>query len=58
MLNARRAQEEPAGCGRLPLFLSKVTEIFCKIKSRFLNSRVLAGGFVMECAKSLGFKHM
>ena len=29
-------------------FLSGVTEILCKIESKFLNSRVLAGGFVME----------
>ena len=29
-------------------FLSKMTEIFCKIESKFLNYRVLAGGFVME----------
>ena len=40
------------------LFLSGATEFFCKIKSKFLNSRVLAGGFVMGCAKSLGFKHI
>ena len=39
-------------------FLSGIKEIFCKIESKFLNSRVLAGGFVMECAKSLGFKHI
>ena len=32
-------------------FLSRVTEIFCKIETKFLNSRVLAGGFVIECAK-------
>ena len=29
-------------------FLSKVTEIFCKIESKFLNFRVLAGDIVME----------
>ena len=32
-------------------FLSEVTEIFHKTKSKFLNFRVLAGGFVMLCAK-------
>ena len=35
--------------GAFFLFLSKVTEFFCKIESNFLNSRVLAGGFVMGC---------
>ena len=41
-------------------FLSKVTEDFCKIESKFLNSRVLAGGFVMgwNVKKNLGFKHI
>ena len=64
MLNVRvtaghkpaQAQEEPAGLGVLFPFLSGVTEIFCKIESKFLNYRVLAGGFVMGCAKSFGFK--
>ena len=28
---------------------------FCKIKSKFLNSRVFAGGFVMGCAKKSWF---
>ena len=44
--------------GALLLFLSGVTEIFFKIELKFLNSRVLAGGFVMKCAKSLGFKYI
>ena len=39
------------------LLLSEVTESFCKMESKFLNSRVLAGGFVMDVEKSLGFKH-
>ena len=39
-----QAQEEPAGWGA-----------FCKTKSKFLNSRVLAGGFVMGCAKKSWF---
>ena len=57
-VSAGQAQEEPAGWGRFP-FLSEVTEIFCKVESKFLNSRVLAGGFVVGCAKkSLGFKHI
>ena len=30
----------------------------CKIESKFLNSRVLAGGFVLDVQKSLGFKHI
>ena len=46
--------QESAMWGAFPDF---VTEIFCKIESKFLNSRVLAGGFVMGCAKSFGFKH-
>ena len=37
-------------------FLSEVTEIFCKLKSKFLNSRVIAGGFVMGCAKKSWFQ--
>ena len=40
-------------------FLSMVTEFVCKIESKLLNSRVLAGGFMMGCAKKrLGFKHI
>ena len=35
--------------------LSEVTEIFCKLESKFLNSKVLAGGFVMGCAKRFWF---
>ena len=46
--------QKPAWWGRFP-FLFRVTEIFCKIESKFLNSKVLAGCFVMGCAKSLGF---
>ena len=37
-------------------FLSKVTNFFCKIESKFFNSRVVAGGFVMECAKKSWFQ--
>ena len=40
------------------LFLSGVTESFCKIQSKFLSFRVLAGGFVMGSAKSLGFQQI
>ena len=43
--------------GALFPFLSGVSEFFCKTESKFLNSRGLADGFVMECPKSLGFKH-
>ena len=34
-------------------FLSGVTKMFFKIELKFLNSRVLAGGFVMRCAKKV-----
>ena len=43
--------------GALFPFLFRITEIFCKIKSKFLNSRVLAGGFVM-CKRGLVFKRI
>ena len=33
--------------------LSEVTEFFCQIKSKFLNSRVLAGGSMMGCEKKV-----
>ena len=47
-----QAQEEPAGWGAFPVLSEvSVTENFCKTESKFLNSRVLAGGFVMGCAK-------
>ena len=36
-------------------FLSGITEMFCKIKSKFLNFKVFAGGFVMGCAKKSWF---
>ena len=39
--------------GALFRFLSGVTEVFCKIESKLLNSRVLAGGSVMGCAKKV-----
>ena len=48
-----QAQEEPVGWGAFFPFLSEVTESFCKIELKFLNSRVLAGGFVMGCAKKV-----
>ena len=35
--------------------LFKVTEVFCKIESKFLNSRVLAGGLVMGREKKSWF---
>ena len=41
--------------GALFPFLSGVTEIFGKIESKFLNSRVLAGGFVVGRAKKSWF---
>ena len=42
--------------GALFPFWSGVTEKFCKIESKFLNSRALAGGFVMGCAKKSWFE--
>ena len=45
----RRSQ---LGGGAFP-FLGEVTEIFCKIEAKLLNSRALAGGFVMRCAKTV-----
>ena len=39
--------------GVLSPILSGVTESFCKIKSKFLSFRVLAGGFVMGCEKKV-----
>ena len=49
-----QAQEEPAEWGLFP-FLSGVIESFCKIKSKSLSFRVLAGGFVMGYAKGSWF---
>ena len=47
-----QSQEEPAGWGAFPVLSEvSVTENFCKTESKFLNSRALAGGFVMKCAK-------
>ena len=46
-------QKEPAGWEALFPFLSGLTEFFCKVESKFLKSRVLTGGFVMECAKKV-----
>ena len=46
---------EASWVGALFPFLPGVTEILCKIKSNFLNPRVLAGGFVMGCAKMSWF---
>ena len=40
-----------------PLLLGD-TEFLFKIESKFLNSRVLAGGFVMDVQRSLRFKHI
>ena len=46
--------QEPAGWWRFSV-LSEITEFFCKMESKFLNSKVLAGGFVMGCAKRFWF---
>ena len=37
--------------GALFPLLPEGTEAFCKMESKFLNSRMLAGGFVIGCAK-------
>ena len=50
-----QAQEEPAVWGRFPNFMSKVTESFGEIKSKFSSFRLLAGGFVMGYAKKSWF---
>ena len=39
--------------GTLSQFLSGVTESFCKIKSKFLSFRGLAGGFVVGYAEKV-----
>ena len=49
------AQEEPAGWGCFFRFGLDSQKFFCEIESEFLNSRLLAGGFVMECAKMSWF---
>ena len=46
-----QAHEEPAEWGRFPSFCLGVTESFCKIMSKFLSFKVLAGGLVMGYAK-------
>ena len=46
-----QAQEEPAEWGCFPSFCLGSQKVFCKIKSKFLSFRVLAGGFVMGYAK-------
>ena len=51
-----QAQEGPAGWrggDTFLVFCLGVTKPFYKRESKFLNSRVLAGGFVMECAKKV-----
>ena len=49
-----RHRRSQLGVGAFP-FLFGVTESFCKMESEFLNSRVLAGGIVMGCAKKSWF---
>ena len=50
-----QAQEKPAGWVRFSRFCLNVTKNFLQKESKFLNSRVLAGGFVVECAKKSWF---
>ena len=44
----RRPPACPGTVGALLPFLSEVTELFCKVEQKFLNSRGLAFGFVMR----------
>ena len=46
-----QVHEEPAGWGRFSRFSLGSQNFLCKIKSIFLNLRVLAGGFAMRYAK-------
>ena len=55
---AAQAQEGPAGWGRFSRFCRRLQEFFCKMESKFLNSRVLAVGFVLGCAKRFWFKYV
>ena len=50
----RRHRRSQLGGALFP-FLSGVTEFFGKMESKLLNSRVLAGGFVIECGKKSWF---
>ena len=52
-----RHRRSQLGGGLFPS-LSEVTEIFCKIESKFLNSKVLAGDLVVDVQKSPCFKHI
>ena len=53
-----QAQEYPAGGERgcFSRFCLKSQHFFCKIELKFLNSRVLAGGFEMGRAKKSWFQ--
>ena len=53
-----QAQVEPAGWMCFSRFCPKSQNFFCKIESKFYNSRVLAGGFVIVWAKRFWFKHI
>ena len=49
-----QAQEEPAEWGRFLSFCLRSQKV-CKMKSKFLSFRVLAGGFVIGYAKKSWF---
>ena len=51
-----QAYEEQVGWGSISRFCLKSQKFFCKIESKFWNSRVLVGGFVMGCAKKSWFE--
>ena len=63
MLNVRvtaghrpaQAREEPDGWWRFSRFCLGSQNFFCKIESKFLSTRMLAGGFVMDGAKKSWF---
>ena len=50
-----RASWKEGGGGALFPFWSGVTEVFCKIESKFVNSSVLSDGFVNGSAKKSWF---
>ena len=46
-----KTQEKPVRWGHFSRSCLKSQKFFCKIESKFINFRVLAGGFVMGFAK-------
>ena len=52
-ISLRRHKRSQLDGGNLFCFCLKSQKFFCKIESKFLNSMVLAGGFVRRCAKKV-----